>query len=357
MSTIVCKFGGSSLSTAAMFQQVRSIIRSDPARKYIVLSAPGKRSADDEKITDLLYHAHHAAKKGDASILSQIFNRYADIARIVAPEFDFQSAFQEIQTQIIRSSDFAASRGEYLCAKLFAAYLNIPFVDAADLLFFQANGSIDLKRSAKAIRQKLAPLPCAVIPGFYGTDASGDIKTFSRGGSDVSGTLICRLLHADLYENWTDVSGLFTADPRIVPAARINRTVSFEQMKQVALAGAQLLHPDALEPLEGKKIDVLLKNTFHPAAPGTRISERFMNRVPCVTGHRLSEFSKQNSTPLAAICAFGMNDAQLAELKALLNPIQIIHMHGYIQIIVPESEYEADIRIVHGLLMKTGSAG
>lgn len=347
MSTIVCKFGGSSLSTAAMFQQVRSIVHSDPARKYIVLSAPGKRSADDEKITDLLYRAHHAAKKGDTSILSQIFNRYADIARIVAPEFDLQSAFQEIQTQIIRSSDFAASRGEYLCAKLFAAYLNIPFVDAADLLFFQANGSIDLKRSAKAIRQKLAPLPCAVIPGFYGTDASGNIKTFSRGGSDVSGALICRLLHANLYENWTDVSGLFTADPRIVPEAHPNRRVSYAQMEHIACAGAQLLHPDALRLLSGTGIDTCLKNSFQPDALGTLVSDTIQQMVPCITGRQHISFQEKAA---ASVCVFGLPADLLPQIQHILHPIHIIHMQDHIQIITPPAEYETTIRSIHKIL-------
>lgn len=357
MSSIVCKFGGSSVSNAAMFAQVRQIIRSDPARKYIVLSAPGKRWAEDEKITDLFYRAHEGSLLGDYSILPRIRERYAAIRDALAPDFDLEGEFRQIRAQLHLSADFAASRGEYLCARLFAAYTDIPFVDAAELIFFDSCGKIDFERSCAAVQTHLKPLKRAVVPGFYGLDADGRIKTLSRGGSDVTGALLSAILDADLYENWTDVKGLFTADPHIIPDARRNRTVSFEQMKQIALAGAQLLHPDALEPLEGKKIDVLLKNTFHPAAPGTRISERFMNRVPCVTGHRLSEFSKQNSTPLAAICAFGMNDAQLAELNVLLNPIQIIHMHGYIQIIVLESEYEADIRIVHGLLTETGSGG
>lgn len=347
MSTIVCKFGGSSLSTAAMFQQVRSIIRSDHARKYIVLSAPGKRSAGDEKITDLLYRVHLAAKTGDTSILSQIFKRYADIARIVAPEFDLHSAFQQVQSQIGISSDFAASRGEYLCARLFAAYCHMPFVDAADLLFFQANGSIDLKRSAKAIRQRLAPLPCAVIPGFYGTDASGNIKTFSRGGSDVSGALICRLLHADLYENWTDVSGLFTADPHIVPAARHNHSVSYTQMEHIACAGAQLLHPDALRLLSGTGIDTCLKNSFQPDASGTCVSDTIQQMVPCITGRKHVSFQGKAA---ASVCVFGLHNDLLPRLQPVLHPIHIIHMQDHIQIITPPAEYETAIRIIHKIL-------
>lgn len=371
MSTVVCKFGGTSVSDAGMFVRVNRIIRSDPGRKYIVLSAPGKRRADDEKITDLFYRAHDGSRRGDYSILSQIFSRYANIRDALAPEFNLEREFMEIRSRLHTSPDYAASRGEYLCARLFAAYTGAPFVDAAQLLFFDANGEIDSVRSVDAVTRLLAPLPHAVIPGFYGTGADGEIKTFSRGGSDVSGALLSAMLGADLYENWTDVEGLYTADPRIVPGVRRNSIVSLRQMEQIARAGAQLLHPDALKPLEGTGIDTLLKNTFSPGADGTRISESCTDTVFCVTGKRplyligdaecrqmldcnllLHSLPVHGSIPVAAIRVFGMNDAQLQLAERQLKPIHIIHMQDHIQIIIPEQEYETGVRAVHAILLE-----
>lgn len=369
MSMSVCKFGGSSLADAAMFVRVNRILQDDPNRSYIVLSAPGKRFPDDEKITDLFYRAHEEAALGDHSILGKIFLRYASIRDALAPEFDLEAEFARFYTDLPLSPDYAASRGEYLCAKLFAAYAHLPFIDAKDLLFFDAEGAVDLEKSRAAIRERLSGLPHAIIPGFYGSDAGGRIRTFSRGGSDVSGALICACIGATLYENWTDVDGLYTADPRIVDRPMRNRLVRIDQMERIARAGAQLLHPDALRWLKGTGADTLLKDTLHPGAAGTRIHEGDLPDVRCVTGKRrmymigdasaqggrrqpvLHSLPLHGAMPVAVVRAFGLSDSALARAAQLLKPIHIIHMQDYIEIITAESEYETAVRCVHELLM------
>lgn len=371
MSTTVCKFGGSSVSDASMFVRVNRIIRSDSSRKYIVLSAPGKRTHEDEKITDLLYRAHEACCLGDHSILASIFKRYASIRDALIPDFDLEAEFASIRSNIHISMDYAASRGEYLCAKLFAAYARLPFVDAAELIRFDINGNIDFEATSDLVRKRLLPLERAVIPGFYGAMPDGYIKTFSRGGSDVSGALLAAAIGANLYENWTDVDGLFTADPNIVSGTVRNKMVRLDQMEEISAAGAKLMHPDALRPLHNTRIDTLLKNTFSPGAPGTRISEDFIGSVRCVTGRRnlyllgdplqvcandaqplLHSFPLPGCVLVAAVSIFGMDDDKLAELKEVLKPIHIIHMRNHIQIIIPDQEYESTIRIAHEILIE-----
>ena len=366
MSLTVCKFGGSSLADASMFVRVDRILHSDAARRYIVVSAPGARFPGDEKITDLLYRAHSANRAGDHSILAQIFARYAAIRDALAPNFDLEGEFARLSEELHHSLDYAASRGEYLCAKLFAAYLNLPFVDAAELLFFGPDGEIDMDATTRAVREKLAPLDHAVVPGFYGTAPDCGVRTFTRGGSDVSGALLAAALGADLYENWTDVDGLFTADPTLVSHPARNLTVSTAQMERIAAAGAKLLHPEALKPLHGTGIDTLLKNTFAPGAPGTRVSERCEVPVRCVTGQsglymrghsaegnvELHELPLQGSVRVAAVSAFGLTDEQIRRVARENKPIHIIHMQDHIQIIIPEKEYENTIRAVHSILME-----
>lgn len=350
MCMTVCKFGGSSVADAGMFARVRRIIEADPARRYIVLSAPGRRFAGDDKITDLLFRAHSASQLGDYSILARIFARYACIRRVLAPSFPLEMEFARLRRELDTSPDYAASRGEYLCAKLFAAYAGVPFVDARKLLFFRSDGSIDAPKSRSAVRSRLLCHPRAVIPGFYGANPDGSIRTFQRGGSDISGALISAFAGAELYENWTDVDGLFTADPAIVKAPVHSPQVSLKRMEQICSAGAQLLHPDALAPLRGTGIDTMLKNTFAPDAPGTRISERFDHAVRCVTGQRRRLAA--DGSYAAAVRVFGLTDAQASAIRARLNPIHIINMQDYMEYIIPEAEYETAIRTIHRILME-----
>lgn len=369
MCKTVCKFGGSSVSDAGMFVRVNHIIKSNPARRYIVLSAPGKRSADDHKITDLFIAAYDGSRRGDYSILAQIFERYASIRRCLCPAFNLEMEFALIRKKLHTSLDYAASRGEYLCAKLFSAYSGLPFVDATELLVFGNDGTIDMPLSRRNVHDKLLIHERAVIPGFYAADLNGGIRTFSRGGSDISGALIAALTDASLYENWTDVDGLYTADPNIVPNPRRNHRVSLAQMRHICTAGASLLHPDALTPLMGRKIDTLLKNTFSPGAEGTRISEDTAENVLCVTGKQqmymvarpvdcadtrpiLYDLPPENSVPISAVNVFGLTTAQFKSIEALINPIHIIHMQDYVQIIIPRQQYETTIRAVHAILLE-----
>ena len=375
MSITVCKFGGSSVSDASMFVRVNRILKSDAARKYIVLYAPGRRNSDDEKITDLLIRAHSMPGAGDHSILAQIFERYASIRDALAPGFDLEAEFSRICSSLCNSLDFVASRGEYLCAKLFAAYAGIPFVDASQLLCFAEDGQIDEAATYRAIREKLLPLDRAVIPGFYGATRDGRVRTFTRGGSDVSGALLAAGLGAQLYENWTDVDGLYTADPSLVENPARNYTVSLSQMERICAAGARLLHPNALRPLHGKHIDTLLKNTFAPGAPGTRVSEDFTGEVRCVTGRRgqymlfepdashniesdilLHALPIQGCVRVAVVCAFGLAPGQMHRVESEIRPIHIIQKQDHTEIIIPEKEYESVVRTVHQILMEDGGA-
>ena len=367
MSSVVCKFGGSSLSDAEMFLRVRDIIHACPDRKYIVLSAPGKRMPQDEKITDLLYRAHDCGAAGDHSIFSRIFQRYASIRDRLVPHFDLESEFARIRSRITESADFTASRGEYLCAKLFAAFMGWPFADAAELFFFSADGRIDYERSFDRVREKLSSLGHAVIPGFYGSTPACGVKTFTRGGSDVSGALLAAAIHAERYENWTDVDGLFSADPNLVPDAIRHPEVSLAQMERIARAGVNLLHPDALLPIRGSGIETIIKNTRHPEAPGTVIREDFSSTVRCVTGKR-GQYMIQaangassallHPTPIsggrvvAVISAFGLGDAQLQSIITQVQPIHIIHMQDHKQIIIEEEDYNDAVRKIHSILMK-----
>ncbi len=368
MSITVCKFGGSSVCDGDRFAQVNRIVHSDSDRKYVVLSAPGRRFPGDDKVTDLLYRAWDAADDAAHFIFTRIYLRYASIRDQCAPHFDLEAEFSQIRRRMRTSRDYAASRGEYLCAKLFAAYSGLPFVDAAELFFFDDRGEVDLPATRRAIADRLLHLGRAVVPGFYGSLPGGGIRTFSRGGSDVSGALIAAALNAKLYENWTDVDGLFTADPNIVPNARRNHRVSLRQMERLAWAGAQVLHPDALKPLEGTGIDTILKNTYYPDAAGTRISEACPDFVPCVTGRRglycagapdvadscpllhLSPF--EGSVEAASVNVFGASEAQQRRMTEALQPLHIIHMQDHMQIIVPNARYTDAIRTVHKILME-----
>jgi len=360
MSTIVCKFGGSSLSDAQTFRRAMNIVLSDPSRKYIVLSAPGKRNRDDEKITDLLYRAHSASPADSPYIFSRIRERYALIRDALCPSFDLDSEIKKIQA--LTSADELASRGEYLCAKLFSACAGFPFVDAAQLIRFHRDGSLDSRHTEKQINKHLLPLDRAVIPGFYGSMPDGSVRTFSRGGSDVSGAIIAAALRADLYENWTDVDGLFTADPNLVANARRNPLVSLDQMEKIALAGANLLHPDSLSVLRDSGIDTVIKNTFVPDAPGTRISESCSFSVKCVTGRKnlpapvLREHApdcdmlRDTEKTYCVISAFGLDSTAMRSVHRRLRQVCIIHMRDHFKIITQNDMYDTAVRTIHELL-------
>ncbi|MCI6909459.1 MAG: aspartate kinase [Clostridiales bacterium] len=274
MSVTVVKFGGSSLADAAQFQKVAAIVRADASRRYVVPSAPGKRCSGDRKVTDLLYASFDAVRAGEPfeTAFAPVRERFDGIARELSLDVDLESEYRAIERGYADGSrDFAASRGEYLNGRLLAAYLGFPFVDAADVVFFDASGRLDETRTYAAIREMSQRLPQAVIPGFYGRGADGCVRTFSRGGSDISGAIVARGVGAALYENWTDVSGFSVADPRLVTNPRVIETISFAELRELSYMGATVLHEDSIFPVRAVGIPINIRNTNAPEDPGTRI--------------------------------------------------------------------------------------
>lgn len=270
------KFGGSSLSDARQFKKAAAIVRADGDRRFVVVSAPGKRFAGDEKITDLLYRcADLAARREDfAAPFALIRDRYLSIERDLGLEQAHMApALDEIEEALssgAASRDFAASRGEYLCARLMAAYLDAPMVDAAQLIRFRDDGTLDMEATERQ-SAFLREMPMAVIPGFYGAMPNGAIRTFSRGGSDITGAIIARAVKANEYENWTDVDGFMMADPRIVPEARVMHAVSYEELRELSYMGASVLHEESIFPVREARIPIHVLNTNRPEAGGTWI--------------------------------------------------------------------------------------
>ncbi len=275
MANKVVKFGGSSLADANQFRKVADIIKSDSKRIYVVPSAPGKRFSDDVKITDMLYKCCELAGSGvDFSEDFQIIkDRYNGIISDLGIDMSLEDEFNAIAAELKSrpAKDFAASRGEYLNGKILAKYLGYNFVDAADVIIFDTKGSLLLEDTVKAVREKLDGLENAVIPGFYGKTTEGCIKTFSRGGSDVTGSIIANAVRAEIYENWTDVSGFLVADPRIVENPDVIETITYRELRELAYMGASVLHEDAIFPVRSAGIPINIRNTNRPQDAGTMI--------------------------------------------------------------------------------------
>lgn len=273
----VVKFGGSSLANAEQFQKVGEIIRSEESRRYVVPSAPGKRFDGDTKVTDLLYGCYDAAVKGEAfeQKLEEIKERYYEIIRGLKMELSLEEEFAQIgqDFQAQAGVEYAASRGEFLNGKVMAAYLDYEFVDAATVIRFDKNGNFDPVKTDKLLSKRLAKCERAVIPGFYGTCEDGTIKTFSRGGSDVTGSLVAKAIQADLYENWTDVSGFLVTDPRIVDRPAVIETITYRELRELSYMGATVLHEEAIFPVRKEGIPINIRNTNRPEDKGTFIVE------------------------------------------------------------------------------------
>lgn len=269
------KFGGSSLADAQQFKKAAKIIHADESRRYVVVSAPGKRSDDDVKITDLFYRCCNAARQGEdfAEHLEQIKARYDEIICGLGLDLDLTQHFFIIRNALRNDPDmdYAASRGEYLSAVVMSAYLDIPMVDAADCIRFREEGLFDSERTQTMLSARLEKLPHAVIPGFYGSLPDGSIRTFSRGGSDISGAIVARASGSDLYENWTDVSGMLTCDPRVVENPKPIDTISYAELRELAYMGATVMHESAIFPVKKAGIPINIRNTNAPEDPGTMI--------------------------------------------------------------------------------------
>ena len=278
----IVKFGGSSLANAEQFQKVGEIIRSDESRRYVVPSAPGKRFDGDTKVTDLLYKCYNTAVEGEdfIPILQEIKGRYYEIIRGLNLDLSLEDEFVQIEADFKAQAgtDYAASRGEFLNGKVMAAYLGYEFVDAADVIRFDKNGNLDAEKTDRLLSKKLAKCEHAVIPGFYGAGEDGKVKTFSRGGSDVTGSLVAKAIKADLYENWTDVSGFLVADPRIVKNPEVIGTITYKELRELSYMGASVLHENAVFPIRSQGIPIVIKNTNKPEDAGTLIVESTVHK-------------------------------------------------------------------------------
>lgn len=276
MRPIVAKFGGSSLADAAQFRKVAAIVREDPDRRYIVASAPGKRHSGDAKVTDLLYRCYDQASHQEdfSPTLERIRQRYAEIVSELGLSFDLDGALDAVASRLRErpERDYAASRGEFLNAQLLAAYLGYDFLDAAEAVRFDAEGRFLAEETNALLSAALVAHERAVLPGFYGADASGRIHTFSRGGSDVTGALAARAADARVYENWTDVSGMLFTDPRIVPEPGGIDYITYQELRELSYMGASVLHEDAVFPVRKAGIPINIRNTDRPGDRGTLIS-------------------------------------------------------------------------------------
>lgn len=290
MALVVAKFGGSSLADANQFRKVAAIIKENPDRRYIVPSAPGKRFDDDIKITDMLYKAYELASEDEdfSEVLKQITDRYDGIIADLGLDMDLSEEYEKIKVSLDSNAgrDYAASRGEYLSGMILAELIGYHFMDAAKCIRFNETGSFNSEFTFEKSAEHLSHYERAVIPGFYGRMPNGTIKTFSRGGSDITGSLVARAVSADLYENWTDVDGFLVTDPRIVKNAQTIKNITYSELRELSYMGATVLHEDAIFPVHQAGIPINIRNTNNPSAKGTMIVSdmRVDENTPNITG-------------------------------------------------------------------------
>ena len=274
MGIKVVKFGGSSLADAGQIKKAAAIIKSDAERRYVVPSAPGKRFSDDIKVTDMLYACYEKAALGEDfnQDFENIKKRYNDIIADLGLTLSLEEQFQQIKANLAHAGrEYAASRGEYLNGIVIAAYLGYTFVDAADVIVFSDEGVMQRHETVSRLRERLRNIDHAVIPGFYGKSFSGVVRTFSRGGSDVTGSLVARAVHAAVYENWTDVSGILVADPRVVNEPIVIPVITYKELRELSYMGFSVLHEDAIFPVRTAGIPINIRNTNAPEDAGTLI--------------------------------------------------------------------------------------
>ncbi len=277
----VVKFGGSSLASAEQFKKAARIIGKDESRRYVVPSAPGKRTSNDTKVTDMLYRCYNLATMDDEyeeefeEQMSAIRARYEEIIAGLGLTIDLGGEFKIIRTKFSQKAgrDYAASRGEYLNGLLMAEYLGYEFIDAAEVICFDSEGNFDGERTNDIMSKRLSDIPRAVIPGFYGAMPDGKVKTFSRGGSDITGSIVAKAVHADMYENWTDVSGFLIADPSVVKNPKAIDVITYRELRELSYMGATVLHEDAIFPVRKEGIPINIRNTNSPEDKGTLIVE------------------------------------------------------------------------------------
>ncbi len=278
------KFGGSSVASAEQFRKVKDIINADPSRRIVISSAAGKRSGSDHKLTDLLYlcHAHLTYGVGCEDILDTIESRFVEIRDALTLSYDVEKDFEALRAGLNKDTpvDFLVSRGEYFTSRLLAEYLGYEFIDAFDCIFFGFDGQIDTARTYSAIKAALDKYERILIPGFYGRSPTGRVKVMSRGGSDISGALAAAASDSDVYENWTDVSGILMADPKIVSDPRPIAHLTYGELRELAFMGASVLHEESILPVKEKGISLNIRNTNSPDEPGTMIVDRVDENEP-----------------------------------------------------------------------------
>lgn len=276
MKIKVCKFGGTSMADGNVILSAAKIVQADESRRYVVVSAPGKRFSGDIKMTDLLYKCSDAAAAGDKAVFDETFAkiraRFTNIQTEVGKELGIETALDEVEEKVLggAGADYCASRGEYLAAKIMAAVLEVPFVDATEFIRFKADGTLD-EITFELGKEVLSKYERAVVPGFYGLGYDGKVKTFSRGGGDISGSVVARSVMASLYENWTDVSGFYACDPRIVASPKWMSELSYQELRELSYMGANVLHSEAIFPVRSAGIPIRICNTFRPDDAGTYI--------------------------------------------------------------------------------------
>ena len=276
MSIKVCKFGGTSMADGNVILSAAKTVNADPARRYVVVSAPGKRFSGDIKVTDLLYTCSSAIENGDRATFDETFEkirkRFMHIETEIGKDLGMKEALDEVEQNALAGAgaDYCASRGEFLAAKIMSAVLDVPFVDATEFVRFKADGTLD-EKTFEIGKEVLSKYSRAVVPGFYGLNVDGKVKTFSRGGGDISGSIVARSVMASLYENWTDVSGFYACDPRIVNSPRLISELSYQELRELSYMGANVLHSEAIFPVRTAGIPIRICNTFRPDDAGTYI--------------------------------------------------------------------------------------
>ena len=320
----VAKFGGSSMADAGQYKKIRDILLSDPTRRVVVVSAAGKRDKNDHKITDLLYlcHAHIQYGVDCTGVFEMITSRYLEIRDDLGIELDLETEFAALKKRLESkkiTQDELVSRGEYFSAKLMAAYLDFQFIDAVEWVKFKLDGSVDQETSYEALRNLVMKGKGAVIPGFYGLMPDGHIRTFSRGGSDITGALAAAALNADVYENWTDVSGILMADPRIVDDPQAIPEVTYDELRELSYSGAQVLHEGTIFPVREKNIPLNIRNTNAPEDKGTMIQESF--DTPADPDRFITGITGKKDFTIISLCKRGMSN-QVGVLRKVLSVLE-----------------------------------
>ncbi len=357
MRPIVSKFGGSSTANADCFRQILSIVRQSPARRCVVLSAPGADAEHASKVTSLLdrcWQQRRTPQKLETN-LSMVIERFSEIARDLST-FDIRAlCAHEIERALYISRDHTLSRGEFLCACLFSAWSGLMALDASKVVAFDRTGRLDepgtLTLIREAARKAAGPV---VMPGFYGADPSGRIVTFPRNGSDITGALAAAGMEAGLYENWTDVPGLMTADPAIVPSARLIRQISYRQMRQLARSGARVLHPACLDPVAQAGIPTRLRCTCDPESFGTLIDDHCGELAACLAGCRAAEPPRgcNETRALCCVTAYGLRARDVRRAARQVCPVAVEVGREQVAVYAERDGYEQTLRTLHAALLE-----